>query len=68
MVKMKDLRDGQSYGTLLCLECHAHYSADRRDYWNTPSDHVFECCDEPMILVRITTTYEEIIPNVVDAV
>ena len=43
-------------------ECGARYSANRNDYITVGDDYVFTCdeCEEPLILVRRTVTYEEL--------
>jgi len=64
MVRVKDLKD--QIGTarprplLLCRECGAEYSANAGDYWDSPDEHVFECCGEPMELVTRRTVYEPV--------
>lgn len=66
-VRVKDLQDQAQVGNvvkpqpvLYCPFCGAEYSADRRDYWDVADEHEFMCCNEPLLLVRMHTVYEEV--------
>jgi hypothetical protein len=65
MITVADLTDQIGLkGTrpfLYCQVCREVYSANKGDYWNTPADHVFTCCDQPMILATKKTVIEEIV-------
>ena len=62
-VTVADLKPGQAYGFLYCQCCGQECSADERDYsWHLPADHVFMCCDEPMILARKECRIVEVTP------
>ncbi len=64
MTTVNDLKD--QIGTteprpiLYCKVCGAQYSANAGDYWDRPSDYVFECCDQPMLLVVRRTVFTEV--------
>ena len=67
MVSKGDLSDPHNdgeYNTMMRCpnECGARYSANRNDYITVGDDYVFTCdeCEEPLILVRRTVTYEEL--------
>lgn len=51
----RNLKDGilhKEYAgrVMYCKVCGAQYSANRGDYWDTPEEYVFKCCDKPMHL------------------
>ena len=57
------MNDGEYDVCMLCPnECGARYSANKNDYYMAEDDYVFTCdeCEEPLILVRRTVTYEEL--------
>jgi hypothetical protein len=63
-VKVSDLKDQIGMNGprpfLMCYCCGAEYSANKGDYFMHPSDHTFECCDEPMVLVIKYMMYAEV--------
>jgi hypothetical protein len=62
-IKVKDLQDQiltTDRSFLLCRVCGAHNSANAGDYWNTPDDHIFKCCNANMVRVVRYTTYVEV--------
>ena len=63
-IRVKDLKDQidtkEPRSILYCSICGAEYSAHAGDYFLARPDHVFMCCDEPMLLVIKSTTFTEI--------
>lgn len=45
---------------LYCGHCGAGRSSNAGDYWDWPKDHVFVCCDSPMQLGKLKTTFEPV--------
>ncbi len=64
MVKVKDLKDqiGEPgpYPILFCPLCDCENSANAGDYFAANPETVFECCEEPMLLVVKETHYIEV--------
>ena len=60
MVQVKDLPDlmdkSRASEFLYCTVCGAENSASKGDYFMLPENHVFKCCNEPMILAVKHTT------------
>lgn len=64
MVMTKDLKDQIGIKgvrpLLKCWVCGQESSANKGDYFNYRPDHVFTCCDEPMLLVTKEIVYKEV--------
>ena len=62
-VTVADLRDDyEGHVFLVCPICFGEYSAHAGDYWNLPKDHVMQCCDVDMRLVRRETRLVDVRP------
>jgi hypothetical protein len=63
-VKVKNLKE--QIGTLeprpflYCSICGAEYSANAGDYWTANPEHIFICCDEPILLMTTPVEYREV--------
>lgn len=42
-IRVRHLRQGQSWAKQLCPHCFAEYSADARDYWNCKPETILTC-------------------------
>lgn len=66
MITVHDLKD--QTGTpeprpfLYCEECGSECSANRGDYFSTPSTFPFFCCNHPMRLVKKIIQYVDVKP------
>jgi len=64
MITVKDLKDQtetiENRPILFCPNCGAEHSANAGDYFMASPDHVFTCCDRPMLLVIKRIGYEVI--------
>lgn len=44
---------------MYCTKCGSQYSANAGDYWDTPDEHVFRCCNRIMLIGRVVCHFEE---------
>ena len=52
VVTLEKMREHYGAGVhMYCPFCNSKYSANPSDYFNTSEDHVFECCEGPVVLI-----------------
>jgi len=60
-VTVVELKTAPEGSLLHCDECGSDYSATHGDYsWSHEPEYVFECCGQPMRLVRRVVRYETV--------